>query len=125
MNRPEKISGEIMDFNQVSKMLAYSFVSELIENKKIKKRKFLDSYEDPGDKEFDTTTVDSADMSFGDLESYYKNVLSVIENTPEIRTHLVSNLTKLQEEGVDLNKLYPTSLIVKEGSLKKVLFMDD
>lgn len=114
-----------MDFNQVSKMLAYGFVSELIENKKIKKRKFLDKYEDPGEKEFDTTIVDSADMSFGDLENYYKNVLSVIEETPEIRTSIVDSLKKIQEDGVDLNKLYPTSLIVKEESLKKVLFMDD
>ncbi len=106
-------------------MLAYGFVSELIENKKIKKRKFVDGTEDPGDKEFEAAIVDTADMSFGDLEDYYKNVLSVIENTPEVRDSIVNSLKKTQDEGIDLNKLYPTYLIVKEESLKKVLFMDD
>lgn len=114
-----------MNFNQISKMLAYGFVSELIENKKIKKRKFVNGTEDPGDKEFDTAVVDTAEMSFGDLEDYYKNVLSVIENTPEVRNSIVHSLKSVQDDGIDLNKLYPTYLIVKEESLKKVLFMDD
>ncbi|MCE2928110.1 MAG: hypothetical protein LW817_00580 [Candidatus Caenarcaniphilales bacterium] len=115
-----------MEINQVSKMLAYSFVSELIKNKKIKKRKFSDSASElDSGLEFSTEEVDSANLSFSELEEYYKNVISVIENTPEVRTTLVTALKSYQENGGDLNSLYPTELIVKEGSLKKTLFYND
>ncbi len=120
-----------MEVNQVSKMLAYSYVSELIKNKKITKRKFSSSAgvaEDPdldSGEEFEATSVDSANMSFGDLENYYKNVLSVIEETPEIRVALVTALKNFQSEGGDLNTLYPADIIVKEESFQRVLFMND
>lgn len=119
-----------MEVNQVSKMLAYSYVSELIKNKKITKRKFADSglAEDvdlDSGKEFETSSVDSANMSFGDLENYYKNVLSVIEETPEIRVALVTALKNFQTDGGDLNTLYPADIIVKEESFQRVLFMSD
>lgn len=120
-----------MEVNQVSKMLAYSYVSELIKNKKIKKRKFTDAVDDAPDisadstEEFETTSVDTANMSFGDLENYYKNVLSVIEETPEIRTALVTALKNFQNEGGDLNTLYPADIIAKEESFQRVLFMND
>jgi hypothetical protein len=108
-----------MELNQVSKMLAYSFVSELIKSNKIKKRAFLNSSKTQDDDGIDTT-----DVSFGDLEDYYKNVLSVIENTPEIRESIVNALKKYQEEGKDLNELYPTKLLVEDESLRKILFLD-
>ena len=119
-----------MEVNQVSKVLAYSYVSELIKNKKITKRKFASAAlaEEPDidtGEEFETTSVDSANMSFGDLEKYYKNVLSVIEETPEIRVALVTALKNFQSEGGDLNTLYPADIIVKEESFQRVLFMSD
>ena len=117
-----------MEINQVSKMLAYSYVSELIKNKKITKRKIVDStLEEDIDsgEEFEATTVDSSNMSFGDLENYYKNVLSIIEETPEIRVALVTALKNFQSEGGDLNTLYPADIIVKDESFQKVLFMND
>jgi len=113
-----------MEIQQVNKMLAYSFVSEIIKNKKIKKRDFSDVSALDSENAFNAREVDSANMSFGDLESYYKNVLSVIENTPEIRNSIVSALKNYQSNGGDLNSLYPTELIVKEDSLNKVLFLD-
>lgn len=109
-----------MELNQVSKMLAYSFVSELIKSNKIKKRTFLNS-----SKTQDTDEAgDSSDVSFGDLEDYYKNVLSVIESTPEIRESIVNALKKYRDEGKDLNELYPTELLVQDESLRKILFID-
>lgn len=115
-----------MEVNQVSKMLAYSYVSELIKNKKITKRKLVDSaVAEDSEEEFETTSIDSAHMSFGDLENYYKNVLSIIEETPEIRVALVTAMKNFQSEGGDLNSLYPADIIAKEQSFQRVLFMGD
>jgi hypothetical protein len=116
-----------MEINQVSKMLAFSYVSELIKQKKITKRRLVDAntVSDDGKEEFETTTVDSANMSFGDLENYYRNVVTVIENTPEIRTALVSALKNFQNDGGDLNSLYPADIIAKETSFQRILFMND
>ena len=115
-----------MEVNQVSKMLAYSYVSELIKNKKITKRKLVDSaIAEDSEEEFEGTSVDSTNMSFGDLENYYKSVLSVIEETPEIRVALVTALKSFQSEGGDLNTLYPADIIAKEKSFQRVLFMGD
>lgn len=112
-----------MEIGQVSKMLAFSFVSELIKKKKVKKRSLLVDVRD-SEQEFETESVDVSEMSFGDLEAYYKNVLSVIESTPEIRTSLVNSIKKVSEKGEDLNDYYPSSLIAKEESLRKILFLD-
>lgn len=113
-----------VEINQVNKMLAYSFVSEVIKNKKIKKRKFSSGAYDESAKEFEAAEIDSANMNFGDLEAYYKNVLGVIENTPEIRQSLVDALKQYQDKGGDLNELYPTDLIVQDESLRRTVFLD-
>ncbi len=113
-----------MEVGQVSKMLAYSFVSEIIEKKKLKKRNLTDVDLDSSIAE-PREEVDLAELNFGELEEYYKSVLDVIENTPEVRENLVNSLKKYQEDGKDLNDLYPTEKIVKEPSLKKFLFLDD
>lgn len=112
-----------MEVGQVNKMLAYSFVSELIKKKKVKKAGLLSGLSDL-DIEGADTGIDSAEMSFGDLEDYYKNVLSVIENTPEIRESIVSALKNVHEQGGDLNELYPAKLIAREASLKSMLFLE-
>jgi hypothetical protein len=116
-----------MEINQVSKMLAFSYVSELIKQKKITKRSFVDinGASEDTEEEFETTPVDSANMSFGDLENYYKNVVTAIENTPEIRGALITALKNFQNDGGDLNSLYPADIIAKETSFQRVLFMND
>ena len=48
-----------MELNQVSKMLAYSFVSELIKTNKLKKKIFVNQ-------EISDDSVDSVEVSFGD-----------------------------------------------------------
>ncbi|MEY3370704.1 MAG: hypothetical protein RLZZ361_1374 [Cyanobacteriota bacterium] len=106
-----------MEINQVSKMLAYSFVSELIKSNKLKKKIFINS-------SLNDDLVDTADVSFGDLEEYYKKVLTTIENTPEIRHSIVDALKAYQESGGDLNEFYPAKLIASEESLQKNLFFD-
>lgn len=112
-----------MELGQVSKMLAFSFVSELIKKKKVKKRNLVADLKEDSEQEFETESVDVSEMNFGDLEAYYKNVLSVIENTPEIRSSLVNSIKKVSERGEDLNDYYPSNLIAKEESLRKVLFL--
>ncbi len=112
-----------MELGQVSKMLAYSFVSELIKKKKVKKRSVLESSSELREEEAEDALVDVAHMSFGDLENYYKNVLSVIEGTPEIRTSLVNSIKRVTEEGKDLNDYYPSKLVADEESLRKILFL--
>jgi hypothetical protein len=106
-----------MEINQVSKMLAYSFVSELIKSNKLKKKIFVN----PG---VPDDSIDSVDVSFGDLEDYYKKVLTTIENTPEIRHSIVDALKAYQDAGGDLNEFYPARLIASEESLQKNLFFD-
>jgi len=106
-----------MEINQVSKMLAYSFVSELIKTNKLKKKIFVNP-------EISDDSADSAEVSFGDLEDYYKKVLTTIENTPEIRHSIVDALKAYQETGGDLNDFYPAKLIASEESLQKNLFFD-
>ncbi len=114
-----------MEVGQVNKMLAYSFVSELIKKKKVKKKGLVDGLSLEANEDApDSKGVDSAEMSFGDLEDYYKNVLSVIENTPEIRESIVSALKNVHEQGGDLNELYPAKLIAREASLKSMLFLE-
>ncbi len=112
-----------MELGHVSKMLAYSFVSELIKKKKVKKRNVLDSVIGSQSVEPEDAVVDMAEMSFGDLENYYKSVLSVIEETPEIRESLVNSIKKVTEDGKDLNSFYPSKLVANEESLRKVLFL--
>jgi hypothetical protein len=116
-----------MEINQVSKMLAFSYVSELIKQKKITKRRLIDANSLSGEDkdEFEISNVDSANLSFGELENYYRNVITVIENTPEIRTALVSALKNFQNDGGDLNSLYPADIIAKETSFQKILFMNE
>jgi hypothetical protein len=109
-----------MEVSQVSKMLAYSFVSELINKKKLKKNVRVAT--DDG-AETEASELDISEMSFGDLETYYKNVLAVIEESPEIRGSLVDAIKKVQDEGGDLNAHYPAKLIAQEESLQKQLFM--
>ena len=104
-----------MELGHISKMLAYSFVSELIKKKKVKKRHVLDSSQKIG--------LDVAEMSFGDLEDYYKSVLSVIEETPEIRESLVNSIKQATEGGKDLNDFYSSKLVANEDSLRKILFL--
>jgi hypothetical protein len=106
-----------MELNQVSKMLAYSFVSELIKTNKLKKKIFVNQ-------EISDDSVDSVEVSFGDLEDYYKKVLTTIENTPEIRHSIVDALKSYQDSGGDLNNFYPAKLIASEESLQKNLFFD-
>lgn len=115
-----------MELGHVSKMLAYSFVSELIKKKKVKKRSVIDSStgeskliesEEPG--------LDIAEMSFGDLENYYKSVLSVIEGTPEIRQSLVNSIKQVTEDGKDLNDFYPSKSVANEESLRRILFLSN
>ncbi len=113
-----------MELGHVSKMLAYSFVSELIKKKKVKKHKVLDSAAGSKSSELEEESgIDMAEMSFGDLENYYKSVLSVIEETPEIRESLVNSIKKVTEEGKDLNSFYPSKLVANEESLRKILFL--
>ena len=107
-----------MEVSQVSKMLAYSFVSELINKKKLKKNVRVAEAS-----EVEASEVELSEMSFGDLETYYKNVLSVIEESPEIRGSLVDTINKVQEQGGDLNAHYPAKLVAEEESLQKQLFM--
>lgn len=106
-----------MEISHVSKMLAYSFVSELINKKKVKKNGHS-SMEDQ-----EPNAVDISEMSFGDLETYYKNVLAIIEESPEIRKSLVETIKQAQQTGEDLNLRYPAKLIAAEKSLQKQLFM--
>ncbi|MBT6843060.1 MAG: hypothetical protein HOA17_04580 [Candidatus Melainabacteria bacterium] len=107
-----------MEVSQVSKMLAYSFVSELINKKKVKSNGRLVASDEVSEEAFDIS-----EMSFGDLETYYKNVLTIIEDTPEIRSSLVDSIKRAQEDGEDLNLRYPAKLIAQEESLQKQLFM--
>ena len=112
-----------MELGHVSKMLAYSFVSELIKKKKVKKRSVLDSVIGSKSSELEDPTLDMAELSFGDLENYYKSVLSVIEETPEIRESLVNSIKRVTEDGKDLNSFYPSILVANEESLRKILFL--
>ncbi len=113
-----------MELGHVSKMLAYSFVSELIKKKKVKKHSVLDSIMGSKTSELEEeATIDMAEMSFGDLENYYKSVLSVIEETPEIRESLVNSIKRVTEDGKDLNSFYSSKQMANEDSLRKVLFL--
>ena len=112
-----------MELGHVSKMLAYSFVSELIKKKKVKKRGVLDSVDQSKSSDPEDSGVDMAEMSFGDLENYYKSVLSVIEGTPEIRESLVNSIKQVTEDGRDLNDLYSSKAMANEDSLRKILFL--
>jgi hypothetical protein len=111
-----------MEINDATKLLAYSFVSELIKKKKIKKSGNAIITEGP-DGEVSAMEGDIADVSFGDLENYYRNVVTIIENTPEIRQSIVDTLNDLKKQGKDLNDLYPARAVASETSLKQVLFM--
>lgn len=106
-------------------MLAYGYVSDLIKNRKIKKRKSFNYSECENREAFSVSQVDSTDLSFSELEDFYKNIVSIIENTPEIRASLVNSLKEFQENGKDLNSLYTTDKIIEEASFKKVLFFTD
>ncbi len=113
-----------MELGHVSKMLAYSFVSELIKKKKVKKHNVLDSIIGSKSSELEEESiVDMAEMSFGDLENYYKSVLSVIEETPEIRESLVNSIKRVTEDGKDLNSFYSSKMMANEDSLRKILFL--
>jgi hypothetical protein len=109
-----------MELNDATRVLAYSFVSELIRKRRSQKVGELEE-SDLGY----SYAKDIADVNFGELENYYNNVLSVIEKTPEIRESIVNTLNRLKEEGKDLNELYPSQLIASEPSLKSILFMND
>ena len=106
-----------MEIGEVSKMIAHGFVSGLIKKKKVKKKDLLDGASD--------VETDTADLSFGEIEDYYRSVVSVIENTPEIRKSLVDALKNLREKGIDLNKFYPSQLVASEESLSDMIFMVD
>ena len=112
-----------MELGHVSKMLAYSFVSELIKKKKVKKQGVLDAVDQSKASDPEDSGVDMAEMSFGDLENYYKSVLSVIEGTPEIRESLVNSIKQVTENGRDLNDLYSSKAMANEDSLRKILFL--
>jgi hypothetical protein len=112
-----------MELGHVSKMLAYSFVSELIKKKKVKKQGVLDSIDQSKSVDPEESGIDMAEMSFGDLENYYKSVLSVIEGTPEIRESLVNSIKQVTEDGRDLNDLYSSKAMANEDSLRKILFL--
>ncbi len=102
-----------MRVNEATKLLALSFTTELI-----KKRRKKASYNDD-------TDSDSCDVSFAELESDYRKVLGVLEETPEVRESIVGALKNLQAGGKDLNELYPSSELAKSPSLRRVLFLDD
>lgn len=109
-----------MELNDATRVLAYSFVSELIRKRRSRRvGETLDADFNGHD------AKDIADINFGELENYYNNVLSVIEKTPEIRESIVNTLNKLKHEGKDLNDFYPAHLIANEPSLKSILFMND
>ncbi len=104
-----------------NKLLAYSFVASLIKKRKIKKaRKFISE----ADKD-DSVLSSYADMSFGEMQAQFENVLDTIENSPDIRENLVSTLRDLHKEGKDLNELYATEDIVDANyDTFKNLFME-
>ena len=104
-----------MEINDASKVLAYSFVSELIRKKKTQQPGSTDSLTESFEN-------DSADINFSEIENYYKNVVSLIENTPDIRKAIVSTLKEMREKGDDLNSIYSAKLVAEEKSLNRMVF---
>lgn len=109
-----------MEVNEAAKLLAYSFVSEIILKRKQKTNNKSDF-----SKKSKISLEDSADVNFGELEAYYQDVVSIIENTPDVRSSIVESLKKMYREGKDLNKLYPAKVIAGEESLSRILFLND
>ncbi len=112
-----------MEINEATKLIACGLISELMKKRRsqgVKKAK-------PIEKELsaDMGAHDAADINFGDLEAYYKNVICIIENTPEIRQSIVDTLVNLQQQGKDLNNLYPSMKLAEEKTLRQILFLTD
>lgn len=105
-----------MRVSEATKLLALSFTTELL------KRRHKKIDEETYNEDVDSETND---VSFAELESDYRKVLATLEGTPEVRESIVSALKHLQEQGQDLNDLYPSSELVKSPSIKRVLFLDD
>jgi hypothetical protein len=97
--------GVRMEVSHKAQRIAFRVVNELIKRKHKSK----------------SAPIELGDSSFTEIENYYHEIMMVFKHNHDVREDLVSSLKALHEQGVDLNQLYPTELIVNEGSLLKLL----